>query len=287
MIKSLTGFGSVEVSDKSTQITVLIKSVNSRFLDIKFRGIDIDPQLEMDVRKEIQVLLVRGSVNVQIFYKNGMKAKDQIKFDRERYEQIDNMIGSIQKEFGKRLDIGDLVNINDLVVNKDSSDLDKSIILRGVKEALKQLDKMRQDEGKATSDDIIKRIDNIHNSLKDIESKFEEFVKQLNNNYRDRIKSLLDDIKVDDDRLAQEIAITVDKYDFTEEVVRGISHCEQFLQYLKVNEPVGKKLNFLLQELTREVNTVGSKSPTSDISNVVVELKSEIERIREQVQNIL
>jgi uncharacterized protein (TIGR00255 family) len=287
MIKSLTGFGSVEVSDKSIQLTVLIKSINSRFLDTKFRGIDIDPQLEMDIRKEIQNTLVRGSVTVQIFYKNGMKIKDPIKFDRERYKQIDKMISTIQKEFGKRLDIGDLVNINDLVVGKDSSDLDKTIILRGIKEALKQLDKMRQIEGKAINDDITKRINNIQTSLNNIENKSSEYVKKLNENYRENIKSLIDDIKVDNDRLAQEIAITVDKYDFTEEVVRGISHCGQFLQYLRVKEPVGKRLNFLLQELTREVNTIGSKSPMSDISNVVVELKSEIERIREQIQNIL
>ena len=91
MIKSLTGFGSVEVSDKSTQLTVLVRSVNSRFLDIKFRGIDIEPQLELEIRKEIQKSLIRGNVNIQIFYKNGTKANKEINFDRERYEQIEVM----------------------------------------------------------------------------------------------------------------------------------------------------------------------------------------------------
>ena len=287
MIKSLTGFGSVEVSDKSTQLTVLVRSVNSRFLDIKFRGIDIEPQLELEIRKEIQKSLIRGNVSIQIFYKNGTKAKDSIKFDRERYELIEEIIGTIQKDYGKHFNINDLVNINDLIMGKDSTDLDKSIVLRGVKESLKQLDKMRQNEGSAINTDMTNRIDSITKSLRNLEGKSGDYVKLLNEKYKERIKSLLDDIGVDKDRLAQEIAITVDKYDFTEEIVRSISHCEQFSQFLKENEPVGKKLNFILQELTREVNTIGSKSPTSEISSVVVDLKSEIERIREQVQNIL
>ena len=92
---------------------------------------------------------------------------------------------------------------------------------------------------------------------------------------------------MNEDRIAQEIAINVDRFDFTEEIVRAASHCEQFNSFLKVDEPVGKKLNFILQELSREVNTIGSKSPSSDVSQVVIELKSEIEKIREQVQNIL
>lgn len=287
MIKSLTGFGSVEVSDKSIQLTVLVRSVNSRFLDIKFRGIDIEPQLELEIRKEIQKILIRGNVSIQIFYKHGTKAKDSIKFDRERYELIEEMIGIIQKDYGKHFNINDLVNINDLIIGKESTDLDKSIVLRGVKESLKQLDKMRKDEGSAINTDMTNRIKSITKSLKNLEGKSGDFVELLNEKYKERIKSLLDEIGVDEDRLAQEIAITVDKYDFTEEIVRSISHCEQFSQFLKENEPVGKKLNFILQELTREVNTIGSKSPTSKISSVVVDLKSEIERIREQVQNIL
>ena len=287
MIKSLTGFGSVEVCDKSTQLTVLVRSVNSRFLDIKFRGLDIEPQLELEIRKEIQQSLIRGNVSIQIFYKNGTKVNDSIKFDRERYELIEELIDTIQKDYGKHININDLVNINDLIIGKESTDLDKSIVLRGVKESLKQLDKMRQNEGLAINTDMTNRIESITKSLKNLEGKSGDFVKLLNEKYKERIKSLLDEIGVDKDRLAQEIAITVDKYDFTEEIVRSNSHCDQFSQFLKENEPVGKKLNFILQELTREVNTIGSKSPSSEISSVVVDIKSEIERIREQVQNIL
>ena len=98
---------------------------------------------------------------------------------------------------------------------------------------------------------------------------------------------MLNNFKVDEDRLAQEIAINDDRFDFTEEIVRSISHCEQLSSFLIVKEPVGKKLNFILQELSREINTIGSKSPSSSVAQVVVDLKSEIEKIREQVQNIL
>lgn len=286
MIKSMTGFGSVEINDKSNQITILIRSINGRFLDIKFRGIDIDPQFELEIRKEIQKTIIRGNVNVQIFIKNDNK-NNSLKFDEERYKSIEKIVSKIQTDYGKHLEIGELLSINDLTTNIDFDDFDKKVLMNGVKDVLKQLDKMRRNEGSTIKNDLEKRILSIQKSLKEILKESEQYIVQLNKDYKERIKSLVEDVSVDDDRLAQEIAIIVDKYDFTEEVVRSNSHCEQFANYLNSKEPAGKNLNFILQELVREVNTIGSKSPSSDISNTVVEIKSEIERIREQVQNIL
>ena len=160
-------------------------------------------------------------------------------------------------------------------------------MFKGVTDAVKQVDSMRKEEGAVIGNDIKNRTGLILKSLHKLEKLSGDFVYEQNNKYREKIKSLLNDIKVDEDRLAQEIAINVDRYDFTEEIVRSISHCEQLTSFLKINDPVGKKLNFILQELSREVNTIGSKSPSSEVSQMVVELKSEIEKIREQVQNIL
>ena len=287
MIKSLTGFGSVEINDESSQLNIIIRTVNSRFLDIKIRGIDLNPKLEMNIRKDIQNSLQRGNVQIQINYQNGTKNNKKIKFNRERYEQLESIIQTIQKDYGRHLHLGDFVSMPDLTVGSESVEISDSILLKGVSDAIKQVDSMRIEEGASISVDIINRIDQIRKSLKDIEKSSTKFVQEQNIKYKEKIKSLLNDIKVDEDRLAQEIAINVDRFDFTEEIVRAASHCDQFISFLKVDEPVGKKLNFILQELSREVNTIGSKSPSIAVSQKVVELKSEIEKIREQVQNIL
>lgn len=287
MIKSLTGFGSVELNDGSNQINIIIRTVNSRFLDIKFRGIDLHPKLEMEIRKEIQKSLLRGNVQIQIFNKNSTKNSTKIKFNSERFEQIENLIYTIQKKYGRRLELSELITFKDLIVETESIAMTDSILQTGISDAIKQVDKMRKEEGASISVDIKNRINFILKSLKKIEKLSGDFVHEQNNKYREKIKLLLNDIKVDEDRLAQEIAINVDRYDFTEEIVRSISHCEQLASFFKIDEPVGKKMNFILQELSREVNTIGSKSPSSGISQMVVELKSDIEKIREQVQNIL
>jgi len=287
MIKSLTGFGNVELNDESSQLNIIIRSVNSRFLDIKFRGIDLNPKLEMAIRQEIKKNLLRGSVQIQINNRNGTKNNKEINFNRERYEQIESVINTIQSDYGRHIQLSDLISLTDLVGGTESFEINDSILLKGVSDAIKQVDSMRRDEGASISVDLQNRIDLIRESLKDIEKSSTKFVQEQNIKYKKKIKSLLNDIKVDDDRLAQEIAINVDRFDFTEEIVRATSHCEQFTSFLKVDEPVGKKLNFILQELSREVNTIGSKSPSTKVSQIVVELKSEIEKIREQVQNIL
>jgi uncharacterized protein (TIGR00255 family) len=287
MIKSLTGFGNVEINDESNQFNIIIRTVNSRFLDIKIRGIDLNPNLEMNIRKDIQKSLQRGNVQVQINYRNGTKNNKRIVFNRERYEQIESIIHTIQKDYGRHLQLGDFTSLTDLTIGSESVKIADSVLLKGVSDAIKQVDNMRREEGTLITVDIKNRINLIQKSLKDLEKSSTQFVQEQNIKYREKIKSLLNDIKMNEDRIAQEIAINVDRFDFTEEIVRAASHCEQFSSFLKVDEPVGKKLNFILQELSREVNTIGSKSPSTKVSQMVVELKSEIEKIREQVQNIL
>ena len=287
MIKSLTGFGNVEINSESSQINIIIRTVNSRFLDIKIRGIDLSPKLEMNIRKNIQKNLQRGNVQVQIYNKNNANNNKEIKFDYKRFEQIENIINIIQKDYGRHLQMNDLISLTDLTVGSETAEVVDSILLEGISDAIKQVDNMRRDEGTSISIDIINRIDIIRKSLKKIEKLSAKYVNEQNFKYREKIKALMDDIKVDEDRLAQEIAINIDRFDFTEEIVRAISHSEQFISFMEVDEPIGKKLNFILQELSREVNTIGSKSPSTDVSQMVVEFKSEIEKIREQVQNIL
>ncbi|MCK4904387.1 MAG: hypothetical protein KAS35_06810, partial [Candidatus Marinimicrobia bacterium] len=132
MIKSLTGFGSVELNNESYQISIIIRTINSRFLDIKFRGIDLNPKLEIEIRKEIQKFLLRGNVQIQIYNKNATKNNNQIKFNRVRYEQIESLIHTIQNEYGRRLELSDLISLNDLTVGSESIEITDSILLKGI-----------------------------------------------------------------------------------------------------------------------------------------------------------
>ncbi len=287
MIKSLTGFGNVELNDESSQINIIIRTVNSRFLEIKFRGIDIDPKLEMEIRKRVRGTLIRGNVQIQIFNRKNGNKNGQLIFNHERFKEIDKIINTAQREFGRHLDLSDLITLNDLVVDSNSIEISGSKLLKSVNEAIKLVDEMRIAEGVLISKDIQNRIDIIQKSLDNLEKISKKYVNGQQEKYTDKIKSLLGDVKVDENRIAQEIAINIDRFDFTEEIVRGASHCKQFNKFMQESEPVGKKLNFILQELGREVNTIGSKSPSSEISNITIEMKSEIEKVREQVQNIL
>ncbi|MEE8341278.1 MAG: YicC/YloC family endoribonuclease, partial [Candidatus Neomarinimicrobiota bacterium] len=196
MIKSLTGFGSVELDAEDYQINIIIRTVNSRFLDIKYRGIDLNPKLEMEIRKEIQKSLQRGNVQIQINYRNGTKNNNRIALNRQRYEEIENLVHTIQKEYGKSLDLSDLISLNDLTSGSDSIEISDSILFKGVIDVLKQVDSMRKDEGVAIGTDIKNRVDFILKSIKKIEKLSANFVNEQNIKYREKIQSLLNDIKV-------------------------------------------------------------------------------------------
>ena len=133
MIKSITGFGSVDVNHESNQLTVIIRSINSRYLDIKFRGIDLDPQVELEIRKLVQSVLLRGNINIQISVNNGFKTNHKIKFDKEKFEAIAGIIGQIQKVYGKHLNLSELISINDLTIDPEIDVFENTMILDAVK----------------------------------------------------------------------------------------------------------------------------------------------------------
>ena len=287
MIKSLTGFGNTTIDNESDQLSITVRAVNARFLDIKFSGIELNPELEIKIRKEIIKSLYRGSVIVQIYLKRGNDREDRISFDRNRFEQIEQVVHNIQTEFGRNLDLSKLITIDDLLISQDATELADTDLFKGISTVIKQVDEMRIAEGRSIFSDVKIRIVKTKKLLNDIEQQSTNFVEELQKKYVDKINLMLTDSKINEDRLMQEIAIIVDRSDFTEEIVRSRSHCEQLAKVIKSEDPIGKKINFILQELSREVNTIGSKSPNAVISQFVVELKCEIEKIREQAQNIL
>jgi uncharacterized protein (TIGR00255 family) len=285
MIKSMTGYGRANLESDGGQIIITVRSVNSRFLDLKIRGIELEPDLEFKIREAVRKLNSRGSIIVSIKLKP-QDRKNVLEFDKEKFEEIESILLTIQREYGRHLDLGDMLSASDLFRTRDNGVLEEANILTSVEEALKQLDAMRSTEGSTIYVDLENRVKTILKSLVDLNQMAEKSLQDRRSKYQEKINDLVGSIEINQDRIIQEIAMLAEKYDFTEEAVRCESHCQQFKEMLDKDEPVGKRLNFLLQEMVREVNTIGSKSNHASISKIVVELKSEIEKCREQVQNI-
>ena len=285
MIKSMTGFGVGAISTGSDRYNIEIRSVNARFLDIKFKGIQLDLLVEDEIRKLIKNKLHRGTIYIRI--DSDLKNNNKIVFDKEKYELLKGILRDINVKYGQPMNISDIISSNDLLKLNDPKTPDKNVIIKNVELALKQLDEMRKTEGEKILEDTMIRINQIITTMGLLKEKVNSYKVEKQNMLRSKIEELLDGEDLDESRLIQEVAYFSEKIDVTEEIVRCSSHFTQLISYLNVNEPVGKRINFLLQEIGREINTIGSKSPQTDVTFDIVEIKDELEKIREQIQNIL
>lgn len=286
MIRSMTGFGRGFSGRGSKRIDVEIRSVNSRFLEIKFRGIPLDSQLEQEIRKLIEELIQRGNIQIRIQLINYQEKKN-IGFNKDRFESLQNILKDIHVNYGQRLSLSEVISTNDILKTDEIISLDKKILLQAIKNGIIQLNDMRAKEGELIFDDIYNRIRLLEQILSDIDILIKQYATDKQLSLRNKISELLDKNEIDESRLIQEVAYYSERSDVTEEIVRSKSHLEQFKNYLNKDEPVGKRINFLLQEIGREVNTIGSKSLQTDVTIKVVDMKGELEKIREQVQNLL
>ena len=286
MIKSMTGFGRGTAERDGGKINVEIKSLNSRYFDIKFLGINIHPNTEEKIKRNILNSLYRGSVKINIDI-DKLKDGQILTFNRDRFDKIQNILKEIHIEYGQKLNLSDIISTHDILSFVDVDIEDDEILQKAIDAAIKQLNKMRSNEGKQIHKDLMDRIRAIKKDLQSIIRSSKKFPQKKSKELNDKITSIIDQDKIDQNRLMQEIAYLIERSDITEEIVRTNIHIDNFIEYLKYDEPVGKRLNFLIQEINREVNTIGSKSPIHDVTSKIVEIKNEIEKIREQVQNIL
>ncbi len=286
-MKSMTGFGRGTSGRSPHRVAVTMKTYNARFLDIKIRGCDHDPKLESDIREHVQEKIIRGTVYITVEADNQQDSNLALSFDRKRFEAMEKIVMTIQKEYGRHLDIADLVSAEDIMKQNDDSVFPKNAVMKAFSLAFDQVQTMRINEGARLKDDLKDRISMLENLIENIShhntgdssSRKDRFVK--------RIQDLMDNVEVDETRLVQEIAIQAEKADITEEVIRCRSHISQFVSLMDMDEPVGKRCNFILQEMGREINTMGSKSTNTDLTNSVIQAKDELEKMREQIQNIL
>ena len=290
MIKSMTGYGKSSLSINSREYQVEIKTVNHKYIDVNIKMPRIISYLEEDVRKLVVSRIKRGKVDIQISFENYSKDGNDVKINTE-LAQI--YIQSLRKlaeaeNLSSNIEVTEITKLPDVLTIKSNLDENetKEELLQVVNEAIDKLIQMRKIEGEKNSKDILDKIARIEQKNEEIFSLstglIEEYVVKL----EARVKELLKTEELDKSRLMQEVVIYADKCSVEEEVTRLRSHIYQLRYLINSEEPIGKKMDFLIQEMNRETNTIGSKANNLEITNTVVDIKTILEDIREQIQNI-
>lgn len=292
MIKSMTAFARTEAGDALRSVVVEIRSYNSRHLDLVLRLPSVYAGLEDKVKALVAVAVARGRVEVRLQIE--AKTEEAVVFavNAPRAVAYHRALTELKKlvNIDAPVTLEQLVGIGDMIKPAEGENDVSSfwpLIEESLGRALSDLDTMRRREGEFIAADIGQRIDDIAYILEQVETAASGLLEKYRDRLQERITALTDGIiAIDGDRIIQEAAILAERSDITEEIVRAASHLAQFRSLMLAEEPAGRKLNFLMQELNREFNTIGSKTDTSAIAHMVVDVKAELEKIREQVQNV-
>jgi uncharacterized protein (TIGR00255 family) len=288
MAISMTGFGSADAQWESWSCQVEIRSVNQRFLDIRCRLPLGFQTLETDFKKQIKAACTRGKVDCSIRLEKG-EGEEKLKLNHERAKIFTDLLTEFEELSGRKVNVEarDLSSINIIEENKSGEPPEEceNVIRESLAKAIEGLEEMKLREGQAMHDDIKTRLVSCGKIVNKIEKLSQEEPGRYRERLQERLAQLQDGTKLNPERLEQEIALLADRLDITEEVVRFRTHLEHMDDILAQRE-VGKKAEFLMQELNREVNTIASKSNHAEISQASVEIKSDLEKVREQLQNI-
>ncbi|MDU2384128.1 MAG: YicC/YloC family endoribonuclease [Finegoldia magna] len=290
-MKSMTGFGSSSLELEDCSIDIEIKSVNNRYLDFNFSMPSYLNFMLEDMKSLIKNKLKRGRVDVYIKIKKYQLSVDSVDINYELAQKIKEKLDSLNQKLNMSSDINvrDLVKYDD-VMSFTYKDLDNEFlhdnILKVLDEAVNKIYSMRSIEGDNLMEDLSTNLSKIEEQISKISSLTENSVKEYRENLFNKISELLDEEKIDKDRMYLEVALMADKVDINEELKRFDSHIVQFKSAMDMKDCIGRKLDFLIQEMNREINTISSKSNDESISICVIEVKSLIEKLREQVQNI-
>ena len=287
----MTGYGKSTLEINSRKYQVEIKSLNHRYLDISIRMPKQLSYLEETIKQQISSKISRGKIDVFISWENNSIEGRTIKINTALAKAYIEELRKLAEEenLSDNIEVNDIARYPDVLIVQENQEDEtiKNEIIEVVNKAVNNLVEMKQNEGIKIAEDLQKRLDYIQEEV----NKVKEFSTGLINEYivklEERIKELLpNNQEIDKNRLMQEIVIYADKCSIEEEVTRLNSHIGQFKEFLKSDETVGKKLDFIIQEMNRETNTIGSKSNNLNITNGVIDMKTEIENLREQVQNI-
>jgi uncharacterized protein (TIGR00255 family) len=290
MVVSMTGFGRGTVEVEQVGVTVEIKSVNHRFCEFHIRMPNQLLKIEANLKKSLANHIKRGRVEVYVTLGGQAVVNRGVKIDWELLDQYFSYITEVKDKFGLsgEVTLSELVNRPELIQieEKDAeNEILENLVLEALSLATNELVQMRIREGKALELDVKGNIERLQARSQQVR----QFAPIVVEQYRDRLTKKMDEFvggQLEETRILTEVAIFADKADINEELTRLESHIEQFYKILQLNEPVGRKLDFLVQEMNREINTIGSKANDSKIAMEVVEMKSLLEKVKEQVQNI-
>ena len=291
MIRSMTGFGHGESSSDDKRITIEIKAVNHRYLDLNIktpRGFD---KFEGLIRKYLTSRLDRGKIDVFVNFEENADSQYEILYNRHIAKMYYDKIQEMAKDFNLdgSISASSLSRYNEVLelheVEESTEEIEK-LLLKALEISCDEFILNRENEGERLKEDLLSKLDNLSRDVDFIEKKSPEIVNEYKNKLREKIADLLEDNSIDENRIAMEVTIFADKICVDEEIVRLKSHIDEVKSALTSNEPVGRKLDFVAQELNREANTILSKSTNVDVANTGIDMKTVIEKIREQIQNI-
>lgn len=291
MIKSMTGYGRCEHIDENRKIVIDIRSVNSRYCDISVKAPRAYGYLEDKIKETVSGEISRGKVEVFVYIENYTNEDKVVSIDHVLAENYYNVLKELKETYNLRNDIclSDLARFSDIFITRQQEeDKDKvwemvSACLNG---AVEDFVAMRLREGGRLRENLVSRASAIQDLIAEIETRTPQIVEEYSKKLKERMTELLGNFQIDESRLLTEVGIMADRVCIDEELVRLKSHFKELEKILALSEPVGRKLDFLVQEINRETNTIGSKANDFGIAKHVVEIKSEIEKLREQIQNI-
>jgi uncharacterized protein (TIGR00255 family) len=292
VVASMTGFGRAEVSRDGINISAEVRSVNSRYLDLTLRLPRSISQREKELKDIVRTFLNRGNLNITVKIAYDSNGAIPLKVNTAAAKSYFKLLNEIRKsvKIREQVKLEHLLTFSEVLEPVEEEETDErewELVQETVRQALENLNAMRSQEGSELAKDLEKRIHWMEGTLNEVEKLSKERIPEERKNLHERIAQLIEDkFVIDQNRLELEIALMVDKLDITEECVRYRSHNKFFLEALDKNEAAGRKLNFLVQEMNREANTIGSKSSDAAIAHMIIGLKEELEKIREQLQNI-
>lgn len=286
MLRSMTGFAKIEREVKEGRLIGEARSLNNRYLEVNIKIPKSDYSLEQKLRELVKKYLRRGKVDISFKLERSVDSHLKVKINEEVVAQYISLVKEIKKRFKLRnsLSLEALLSFKDVIQYEELSPLSEESIFEAFEEILKELDRERRKEGSMIEKELTERLDEMVRILREIE----EHVPDAMLSWRERLRGKLRELKetVEEEKLLKEAIFYMEKFDISEEISRLKSHIENFRLSLREDLPLGRKLEFISQEMLREANTMGSKSPDYFVSERVVLLKLEIERIREQIQNV-
>jgi uncharacterized protein (TIGR00255 family) len=288
----MTGFSRAEVSRDGINISTEVRSVNSRYLDLTLRLPRSISQREKELKDIVRTFLNRGNLNITVKITYDSNGTIPLRVNTAAAKSYFRLLNEIRKsvKIREQVKLEHLLTFSEVLEPVEEEETDErewELVQETVRQALENLNAMRSQEGSELAKDLEKRIHWMEKTLNEVEKLSMERIPEERKNLHERIAQLVENkFVIDQNRLELEIALMVDKFDITEECVRYRSHNKFFLEALNKNEAAGRKLNFLVQEMNREANTIGSKSSDAAIVHMIIGLKEELEKIREQLQNI-